>query len=154
MRPYNIKHRNIFNVAHAKFEYRKQSVSFCCLYCFTITSCTVPVLNYHSERVEVFKGFYMVRWTIPDLQSEDSETFGSKVTWKCFLILKLNLYFSLTSLLNIQTKGQWSKLVLVSSKLRNWLSLIKVFNWFAADLQILLICKLRLSLSSIRKPST
>ena len=50
----------------------------------------------------------------------------TKVTWKCFRILKLNLYFSSTSLLNIQTKGQWSKLVLVSSKLRNWLSLIKV----------------------------
>ena len=60
----------------------------------------------------------------------------TKVAWKCFRILKLNLYFSSTSLLNIQTKGQWSKLVLVSSKLRNWLSLIKVFNWFAADLQI------------------
>ena len=78
VRPYSIKHRNIFNVTHAKFEYRKQSVSFCFLYCFTITSCTVPVLNYHSERVEVFKGFYMFRWTIPDLQSEDSQTFGYK----------------------------------------------------------------------------
>ena len=77
-----------------------------------------------------------------------------KVTWKCFRILKLNLYFSSTSLLNIQTNGQWSKLVLVSSKLRNWLSLIEVVNWFAADLQILLICKLRLSLKSIRNPST
>ena len=76
VRLYSIKHRKNFNVAHTKFEYRNQSVSFCFLNCFTITSCTAPVLNYHCECVEVFKEFYMVRWTIPDLQSEDSQTFG------------------------------------------------------------------------------
>ena len=28
---------------------------------FTIASCTVPMINYHSERMKVFGGFYMVR---------------------------------------------------------------------------------------------
>ena len=36
-----------------------------------------------------------------------------------------------------------------SLKPRNRFSLIKAFNWYTANLQILLICKLKLSLSSI-----
>ena len=61
---YNIKHRNIFTVSCMKFEYKKQSVSFCILCCitnFTVRSCTIPVLNYQFERDKVFEQFYMVR---------------------------------------------------------------------------------------------
>ena len=40
-----------------------------------------------------------------------------------------------------------------NEELKNCLSLIKAFNWFAADLQILVMCRLRLSLSSIWTPN-
>ena len=43
--------------------------------------------------------------------------------------------------------------ILFSLKPRNHFGLKTAFNWFAADRQILLICKLKLSLSSIWIPS-
>ena len=80
VRPHSIKHRDIFTISRTKFEYKKQSVSFCVLCCvkdFTIVSCTAPVFSYHLERDKDFGGFYMVR-TIPYLWSKNSKTFGSK----------------------------------------------------------------------------
>ena len=47
-----------------RFAFERHSLSFCILWYitnFTIAPCTVTVLNYHSERLKIFGGFYMAK---------------------------------------------------------------------------------------------
>ena len=63
------------SIGSLRFTFERQSLSFCILWCitnFTIAPCTVPVFNYHFERLKVFGGFYMVRQTVPNFRSKNS----------------------------------------------------------------------------------
>ena len=83
-----------------RFAFERPSLFFCILWCitnFTIAHCTGPVFNYEFERLKVFGGFYMVRQTVPNFRSKDSQAFASKGNLLCTGIFKFNTYFSRTS---------------------------------------------------------
>ena len=68
-------------ISSPRFAFERQSLSFyilCCNTNFAIAPCTVPLFNYHYERLMVFGGFHMVRQTVPNFRSKDSQIFASK----------------------------------------------------------------------------
>ena len=71
---YHLKVVHLWRFSSPRITFERQSLSFCILCCitnFTIAPRTVPVFNYHFERLKVFGGSYTVRQIVLNFRPKD-----------------------------------------------------------------------------------